>query len=242
MVSIAALSRPLQGEVANGDGFFIATTDQNNDLKKVVISTPGVAEPAGTMGQVDLGDRECALLAVVDGVGHGPQAAEATSKILAALEQHWRLDLALLVQECHRAATGSRGATLGLARISMPDTQVRVVGIGDVRLQLVVSQRDEALSRGSAPEGHGPSETEWKVHRTTNNNGTVGYTMPSRLQKTAYGFRPGDLLVMSTDGVNPIPDTASTQYTEGPESDEIAKSLLSSFGRVQDDATVIVVR
>lgn len=242
MLRIVALSRPLEGEAENGDGFFLAVSDKRDKIREMVMSTPRAVDPAGTMEQIEVGDCERALLAVVDGVGHGAAAAEVTSKILAALEQHWRLDLALLVQECHRAAARSRGATLGLARISLSDTQVSLVGVGDVRLQLVAMPEHGKPPEASALEIHQAPNREWRVHPTTNNNGTVGYTLPSKLQKTACGFQPGDLLVMSSDGVDPIPARPGPQFSERRESEEIARSLLSRFGRFQDDATVIVAR
>ncbi len=55
------------------------------------------------------------LLAVVDGLGHGQDAASAAHAAVGALDRYSREPLIDLVRRCHDAMIGLRGVVLGLA-------------------------------------------------------------------------------------------------------------------------------
>src|SRR5438128_10287518 len=55
------------------------------------------------------------LVAAVDGLGHGAEAAAAARAAVAALDRYAEESLPPLVRRCHEALAGSRGAVTRLA-------------------------------------------------------------------------------------------------------------------------------
>src|SRR5207245_2030712 len=73
-------------------------------------------------GQLESGDlhlvREVGggvLVAVVDGLGHGEEAAAAARLAVTTLDQFAPEPIASLVQRCHEALRGTRGAVMSVA-------------------------------------------------------------------------------------------------------------------------------
>src|SRR2546422_912956 len=79
-------------------------------------------------GEAQSGDRHLVkqvgtsvLVAVVDGLGHGAEAATAAQAAVAALERHATESPVPLIERCHRALKGTRGAVMSVALIGRPD-------------------------------------------------------------------------------------------------------------------------
>src|SRR3989442_1880853 len=73
-------------------------------------------------GEAESGDRHLVkpvgtgvLVAVVDGLGHGAEAAAAAQAAVAALERHATESPVPLVERCHRALQGTRGVVMSVA-------------------------------------------------------------------------------------------------------------------------------
>src|SRR2546430_3534138 len=80
-------------------------------------------------GEAESGDRHLVtpvgtgvLVAVVDGLGHGAEAASAAKAAVAALERHATESPAPLLERCHRALKGTRGAVMSVAARSEEHT------------------------------------------------------------------------------------------------------------------------
>src|SRR5689334_23199062 len=58
---------------------------------------------------------EGALVAGIDGLGHGSEAARAARKAAEVVCEGRSRDLVMLVQRCHAALRGTRGAAISLA-------------------------------------------------------------------------------------------------------------------------------
>jgi hypothetical protein len=61
------------------------------------------------------------LVAVVDGLGHGAEAANAAKVAVRALERGGDRPLAQLFRDCHQSLIGTRGAVISAASFSVPD-------------------------------------------------------------------------------------------------------------------------
>src|SRR5260370_27692776 len=79
-------------------------------------------------GEAQSGDRHLVkpvgtsvLVAVVDGLGHGTEAATAAQAAVAALERHATESPVPLIERCHRALHGTRGAVMSAAVLGRPD-------------------------------------------------------------------------------------------------------------------------
>src|SRR5256885_6028210 len=73
-------------------------------------------------GEAESGDRHLVkpvgtgvLVAVVDGLGHGAEAAAAAQAAVAALERHATESPVPLIERCHRALQGTRGVVMSVA-------------------------------------------------------------------------------------------------------------------------------
>jgi phosphoserine phosphatase RsbX len=178
-------------------------------------------------GESVLGDRAVVefaahhvLLAAIDGVGHGPEAAAAAqlaADTLTGSEQ----DVASAARECHRALAQTRGAALSLASIDSRDHTLTWLGIGNVESRLV---------HGGDPV---PVSESLLLH-----TGVVGHALP-RLAPQTLPLAHGDVLIFATDGIRR--DFADDLLPRGSCGD-IADRILQDHRVGSDDALVLVAR
>ncbi len=236
---VAAFTRPFPGDPQNGDAYFMARLVSETSPCDVIASSPQAPMQNPTQEVMDLGEKDTALMVVVDGVGHGAKAAATTIRILDCLRAHFELDLAALVKKCHEAASGLMGATIGIALLDQPNCRVHYLGMGDVTMQIVTKNRErsERISYSSlAASAHGRPYTRTLI----NNNGIIGYRIPDRLQTNTYDYVPGDVFLLGTDGIQTDFNSAYAKQGELLEVEAVAESIVSAFGSDRDDATVIV--
>ena len=108
------------------------TTDYASCLDWKVASRPFPGER--TSGDLHLVEewRDGALVAVVDGVGHGEEAAFAARRATETLRAHCHDPLVALVSRCHRAMFGTRGAVMSVARFDAGRSRMSWLGVGNV--------------------------------------------------------------------------------------------------------------
>jgi negative regulator of sigma-B (phosphoserine phosphatase) len=160
-----------------------------------------------------------ALVAVIDGLGHGSEAAAAAEVAVRALRQDPAAPLPSLVGRCHEALRRTRGVAMTLAIVAFETATLTWGGIGNVEGRLV---RPAAPDRAEGPLLLG---------------GVVGYRMPP-LRLSVSRLSPGDLFILSTDGVVP-------HYVEGLVLGEGVQAMADRILRVHgrdDDALVLVAR
>lgn len=159
-----------------------------------------------------------ALVALIDGLGHGPEAAEAARAAACLLESQAGAPVLDLMQRCHGAIRSTRGAVMTIASISTAESALTWLGVGNV---------DAVLLRRSGPDA-----------AIATRGGVVGYQLPP-LRSSSLSISHGDLLIMATDGLR-------GGFTDGVESDDapqdVADSILARFAKGSDDAHVVVVR
>jgi negative regulator of sigma-B (phosphoserine phosphatase) len=180
-------------------------------------------------GETQSGDGHCVapfaegvLLGVVDGLGHGAEAAQAAKVAVAVLSANPTQDLQQLMQDCHTALKATRGAVLSLASIHYTTSILTWLGVGNVEGLLV---RGALLSS--------PPRASLLLR-----GGVVGYQLPT-LRPEALTLGPYDTLVFATDGVRPGFESAITSDVS-PEA--IANDILTRYAHGNDDALVLVVR
>lgn len=188
----------------------------------------GVASraPEGQTESGDLSVAKCnshiALLAAIDGIGHGESAAAASRVASASLESHFTDPLVALVQECHEALRSTRGVVLSVCAINFENSTLTWLGVGNVQGLLVRSAN--SLHPGN--------------HSLLLRPGVVGSRLPA-LQSATLPFSPGDTLVFATDGIRS--DFADDVIThESPQ--RSADRILAKYYKGNDDALVVVAR
>lgn len=184
--------RPLPGEVESGDHYVVQPV------------------PCGV------------LLAVVDGLGHGPGAAAAAEEAVAILQAHAQEPLVALVKRCHEALRRTNGVVMTLAAFHSGHNLLTWLGVGNVEGLLVRSDvlarpaRDSVLQRG----------------------GVVGYQLPP-LKTSLLAVGPGDVLILATDGIR---GRFGDDLDVNRPLQEVAESVLASHAKPSDDALVLIAR
>src|SRR6185295_6176572 len=99
-------------------------------------------------GEVVCGDlhllkpiRDGVLAAVVDGLGHGNEAAIAAKTAVTVLERHADEPLTALVKRCHEALTKTRGVVMTVATLRSFENQLAWLGVGNVEAMLLRADR-----------------------------------------------------------------------------------------------------
>src|SRR5437773_929428 len=84
-----------------------------SEIARNILTLPGETESGDLHLVKSVGSG--VLAAVVDGLGHGAEAASAARAAVAVLERHAGESPLPLLQRCHRALIGTRGVVLSLA-------------------------------------------------------------------------------------------------------------------------------
>jgi phosphoserine phosphatase RsbX len=166
------------------------------------------------------------LLAVIDGLGHGPEAAHPAQLARRALQAEPHTDLVSLIGRCHIALRHTRGAVMTLVQIHLSGPSMTWVAVGNVEGRLVRGQRPH--ERASHP-----SEAVLLM------GGVVGYQLPA-LKPATLALHPGDTVMLATDGLRAA--ALETLSKHSASAQEQADSLLATHGRDTDDALVLIAR
>src|SRR6266516_4269653 len=90
------------------------------------------------------------LVAAVDGLGHGAEAAAAARAAVAALDRYAEESLPPLVRRCHEALAGSRGVVMSLAYLGGVQPSLTWLGVGNVEGVVLYAARP-GISSSSPP-------------------------------------------------------------------------------------------
>lgn len=164
------------------------------------------------------GDR--AALMVVDGLGHGPEAAEAAS---VAIEEFERDPMAAprdAVARVHQALRRTRGAAVLVLQADASEQTVRSSGAGNVVGRVVSGVSDRTI---------------------LTQHGTAGVTIRTP-DETSTPWAPHALLVACTDGIETRWKAETLMPVLGRDPTLAAALLVRDHSRGRDDATVAVLR
>lgn len=200
--------------------------------KASVISEPlvawGVASRA-LPGQAVSGDLHVVrpvsygvLVAVLDGVGHGQEAATVARKAAAILESHAEEPPVALIQRCHLALSHTRGVVMTVASLNASTSKLAWLGVGNV---------EALLLRANA-------NVKPATERVILRSGLVGYHLPE-LCTGVVPIAPGDLLVFVTDGID---CGFARRWAHNDPPEEIANRVMEEHFKRTDDALVLVLR
>ncbi len=162
------------------------------------------------------------LVAVVDGLGHGEDAASAAHAAVGALDKHSRLPLIDLVQRCHEAMVGMRGVVLGLAYLDPQAATLTWLGVGNIGGILLRADLGNRPARISLVPSAGFIGAE-QIHPTTR-------SVPLAL---------GDTVVLFSDGIK---DGFADSLVLAHSPQEIADFVIGRHVKGNDDAFVLVAR
>lgn len=180
---VAHLSSPKPGERQNGDAVLVREDEAQRTL-----------------------------IAVIDGLGHGPDAAHASRLAIAELEkQPLETPVHDLMIAVHHALRGSRGAaaTVGVIR----GIQLEICAVGNVQLLCTQCQVPLVLSAG-----------------------VLGHQVAKYRVATA-DLRAGARIALLSDGIATRFRLEELRHLDPVES---CRFVMSRFRRKEDDATILV--
>jgi serine phosphatase RsbU (regulator of sigma subunit) len=157
-------------------------------------------------------------IAVIDGLGHGKDAAAASARAVEVLDAHPELDPAEALRRCHAALAGTRGAAMSVARIDTERHELVYAGIGNVEAHIWQRGKHDRLI----------------VYR-----GIIGSAMRTVRPFTVQLADTWTLLVHS-DGISARADLQAPGIPRATDPTTLAEAVLQVFGREQDDALAVV--
>jgi negative regulator of sigma-B (phosphoserine phosphatase) len=192
LMECAVSSFPIAGEDESGDSYLVTPTARG------------------------------ALAAVVDGSGHGSEAARAARLAVETLEAHANEGVIPVVLRCHERLKGTRGAVMSLVSFDDVENTVTWLGVGNI---------EGVLLRGGLSEDPSPETIFLRP-------GVVGYRLPP-LKAVVIPVTPGDLLILITDGIR---SDFARQFSVDDQPGQIAEYISSNFHKGNDDGLVLVAR
>jgi anti-sigma regulatory factor (Ser/Thr protein kinase) len=157
---------------------------------------------------------------VVDGLGHGPFAEQASREAISVFRSQPTAGLASTLSLIDKALTKTRGAAGAIVELSPRKRQVTAVGVGNVSMHFLHDGQSKSFGC---------------------DNGTLGAGV-KRINEFRYPWAQGSVLVMHSDGIRArwSLDDYPGVFRRHP--GVVAGLLYRDFQRGGDDATVIVVR
>jgi anti-sigma regulatory factor (Ser/Thr protein kinase) len=162
----------------------------------------------------------CLSALVVDGLGHGPDAARASRAAVVAAEQNPDALPADLMQDIHGALHGTRGAAVAITRLDFHTRELHFAGIGNI----------------AAVTHEGDTRRHMMSH-----SGIVGSNM-RKVQEFVFPWTANSLLIMHSDGIGSRWDMKQYPGLVSRHPSLVAAVIYRDFARMHDDATILVVR
>lgn len=186
---IGLINIPIRGETVCGDSYFIQV------------------EPSRS------------IYMMVDGLGHGPGAADAANEAVTTVARFGRESATEIIVRTHDALKKTRGAALSVAIVDHDRLIMKYAGVGNISATLVTGTSSRSL---------------------VSQNGTLGAILPRVPQEFTYPIERDTLLLMFSDGLITKTNTVGYPGLQNRHPALIAGVLFRDFSRHRDDATVMV--
>jgi len=160
------------------------------------------------------------LITVIDGLGHGPDAAVAANTAVEYIKNNYKKGLTEIIKGCHKEMKRTRGAVIGIALIDLKSSILRYAGIGNI--EAIVKSRT--------------------MIRPNSQNGILGHNL-SEVKEEEFPFNPGDLIILHSDGISKqfdldlYPPEFFGQYPQ-----TIVERVTAEFGSKSDDLCIVAAR
>ncbi len=162
-------------------------------------------------------NHDLTIVAVIDGLGHGADANKASAIAKEQILQNSELPLDNLMKQVHNSLRGTRGTTLGLAKINTETNKLLFSGIGNIESFIISREgKKNLLSFG----------------------GIMGHNMRTP-RVFEFDFNPGDSLCMYSDGITTRWRHDDVTWSDPPQKN--AEHILNKYSRINDDATILII-
>jgi serine phosphatase RsbU (regulator of sigma subunit) len=162
------------------------------------------------------------LVAAIDGIGHGPEAAASAQVAVSVIEKDPNQSLVALVQSCHAALKNMRGVVMSLASFNKVESTMTWLGVGNVEGRLIRSNSGIGLTQDSL----------------LLRGGIVGSNLPS-LVAIEVPIASGDMLIFASDGIR---NNFAENLNINAHPQELVQEILTRSAKHTDDSLVVVIR
>jgi negative regulator of sigma-B (phosphoserine phosphatase) len=159
------------------------------------------------------------FVAIVDVLGHGPQAHELAVDIEAYLMRYGSFDVSALMTRLHQYLKGTRGAAAGLCAVDAATGRLEYTGTGNTVIRRF-----------------GTIDT-----RLVSQDGVLGQNMRTPRPQTLQ-LEATDLIVLHTDGVHERFSSDDCHGLSNLPTEDVVHTIIERFGKDYDDAGCIAVR
>jgi anti-sigma regulatory factor (Ser/Thr protein kinase) len=181
----------------------------------ILSARPGEQESGDAWGVT--WDAATITVVIMDGLGHGPEAAEAAVNGLHEVAAAQADDPVTLLGRLDRRLLGGRGAVAAVARLGRD--QLAFGGVGNIGARL-------------GPDG--------RTHGLVSSMGTLGLGQRLRPQATVTPWRADSLFTAHTDGVRPSWDLSRYPGLTGHDPAVMAALIWRDAATRGDDSAVVV--
>ena len=157
---------------------------------------------------------------VVDGLGHGPDAAKAASEAAAVFAENAAMKPAEIIDAMHAALRHTRGGAAAVARIDRQKREVRFSGIGNVAGVVAAPGLHKQMVSHPGIIGH--------------NAGTI--------REFQYEWPRGAVVILHSDGLTGHWNLDAYAGLAAHDAGIMAGVLYRDHRRTRDDATVVAIR
>jgi len=190
-IEIKSILLPKTGELECGDGFYHTIT------------------------------AEYVKLFLGDGLGHGPEAAQAVTRAGEAFNQCSETDPAEMIRDIHLAVKKTRGLVGTVATFDLKNKIWKVCGVGNIMTRV----------------NCGTNSRNSMAH-----NGIIGLNLPHSLTVQEIPYENGQYLIMCSDGIKSKWDTAKYPSILRGDLSILSAVILKDFTRNTDDTSVAVCK
>jgi anti-sigma regulatory factor (Ser/Thr protein kinase) len=163
------------------------------------------------------------VTAVADGLGHGPEAREASNRAVDTIRANRGLSLEPLAAAINDALIGTRGCAMSAMRFTRHDGMLEHFSAGDVQAHLYTLRTAHFFTSTPLVLGTGPLLRQ-----------------RIRVEKTAV---PGNaVLAVFTDGLKSQTSLKGQLDVLRQPAIAIAQRMIEAYGRPDDDALVLVAK
>jgi anti-sigma regulatory factor (Ser/Thr protein kinase) len=188
-----------------------------------ILGRAGPDDPVSGDDATFLRSDAAVLLAVADGLGHGPAARDAALKAIAVVHDVAHLPITDILVRCDSELIGSRGAVMAIAHVDLERSELTHAALGNITTRI-----------------HAADGTPRPLVSTA---GTLGVTRPPRrVASEVVAFAPPQVVTMVSDGIVSRVDLTGQGPLLRMHPLAIAHHVMTKFLRGHDDATILVIR
>lgn len=182
-------------------------------------------------GNIVTETRDGVLVAVIDALGHGPEAASARKVVISTIRKQAFTDLSKIIEQCGKSVLHNRGVVMSLMAINTTNGELLCASVGNITT-IIIHQT-----------GHTGSLSDGIVYIPPM-AGIVGY-LTREPNIFSAKLTADDLILFYTDGVrDDIREKIvinTKRLFEVPLS-SVVEELFNSYCKRTDDALLMVLR